>query len=406
MKFHVPNASIFCRHLIIFSLFAFFLFLLFPDISFAQKISTIKKETIAPGVTFTALRSIADSTNVYELKVNLKKGNYIFTALKAGDKLKARETTSSMAARASKEGLNVIAAVNADFFNMKNGENENNMIINGRFERAVNPDFYSQRRHRKLRSQFAFTLSGKPLIGKYLFSGKILTANDKELKIDQINSYPDSNSVSLYNVFQGNMPKIPADWKRTEYYLNRIRQAGDTVFASVEYNNGKKSIVSIGKNEYLLCGFNAYADSLSALLKPNGQLKLILSLRPEEGAIRTLLGGCPRLIVNGKSVAAESDSLEGTSPNFSRVKHPRTGIGFSKDSTTIYLFAVDGRSESNSGMSLTQFADFMLARGVYQGINFDGGGSTTMYVKGNVVNHPSDKTGERAVGNCLLLIKK
>jgi len=38
-------------------------------------------------------------------------------------------------------------------------------------------------------------------------------------------------------------------------------------------------------------------------------------------------------------------------------------------------------------------------------MNFDGGGSTTMVVDGTLVNKPSDKEGERAVGNALLVVK-
>jgi exopolysaccharide biosynthesis protein len=58
------------------------------------------------------------------------------------------------------------------------------------------------------------------------------------------------------------------------------------------------------------------------------------------------------------------------------------------------------------GMSLLEFADLMIDEGIYQGLNLDGGGSTTMIINNKVVNSPSDNTGERAVGNCLVLIKK
>jgi exopolysaccharide biosynthesis protein len=46
----------------------------------------------------------------------------------------------------------------------------------------------------------------------------------------------------------------------------------------------------------------------------------------------------------------------------------------------------------------------MRALGASDALNLDGGGSTTMVVDGRVVNHPSDKEGERAVANVLLLL--
>ena len=112
------------------------------------------------------------------------------------------------------------------------------------------------------------------------------------------------------------------------------------------------------------------------------------------------------IVKDGVNLAAESDTLEGMHKPFTVVKHPRTGIGISKDSTELYLITVDGRQESSSGISLKEFANLMLKEGIYQGLNLDGGGSTTMVINGKLVNSPSDKSGERPVGNCLLVIEK
>jgi exopolysaccharide biosynthesis protein len=54
-------------------------------------------------------------------------------------------------------------------------------------------------------------------------------------------------------------------------------------------------------------------------------------------------------------------------------------------------------------MTLVELGDFMRSIGAWQAMNFDGGGSTTMLVGDRVVNHPSDPTGERAVGNALFI---
>ena len=51
-----------------------------------------------------------------------------------------------------------------------------------------------------------------------------------------------------------------------------------------------------------------------------------------------------------------------------------------------------------------ELADAMLKLGVYEAVNLDGGGSTTMVIGDTVVNHPSDKEGERPVGNALLVV--
>jgi len=65
---------------------------------------------------------------------------------------------------------------------------------------------------------------------------------------------------------------------------------------------------------------------------------------------------------------------------------------------------VDGRRQDSVGMSLEELTDFMKALGASDALNLDGGGSTTLVVDGRVVNRPSDKEGERAVSNVLLLL--
>ena len=86
--------------------------------------------------------------------------------------------------------------------------------------------------------------------------------------------------------------------------------------------------------------------------------------------------------------------------------HPRTIVGFSRDSATLFLLTVDGRQEKSVGMTLVEAATMMKKLGAWNAMNFDGGGSTTMVIGGEVVNTPSDATGEREVGNALVVVRK
>ena len=119
-----------------------------------------------------------------------------------------------------------------------------------------------------------------------------------------------------------------------------------------------------------------------------------------------LVGGWPRILENGRDVSGDAPTAEGTLSRNAEMRHPRTALGFSRDSSTLYLVTVDGRSENSGGMTLTELARLLRALGAWQAMNFDGGGSTTMVVAGAVVNKPSDTTGEREVGNVLAVVKK
>jgi exopolysaccharide biosynthesis protein len=144
---------------------------------------------------------------------------------------------------------------------------------------------------------------------------------------------------------------------------------------------------------------------LDSIAKRGGSLRVTTSLVPKRGTLRTVIGGWPRIVRAGRSVAQDADVVEGTFTRFSSARHPRTAVGFSKDSATLYLVTVDGRRESDSGMSLAELADAMIHLGAYDAMNFDGGGSTTMVIDGKVVNHPSDQSGERPVGSALLVVE-
>ncbi len=86
-------------------------------------------------------------------------------------------------------------------------------------------------------------------------------------------------------------------------------------------------------------------------------------------------------------------------------RHPRTSIGFDSDSTTLYMFTVDGRQPGFSiGMTLRELSQYMVEWNVHHGINLDGGGSTTMIARGKIKNSPSDAGGERSVSNGIFIV--
>ena len=68
------------------------------------------------------------------------------------------------------------------------------------------------------------------------------------------------------------------------------------------------------------------------------------------------------------------------------------------------LVAVDGRRPGYSvGASFVESARVLRALGAADGVNLEGGGSTSLTVGSSLVNRPSDATGERPIGDALLL---
>ena len=87
-----------------------------------------------------------------------------------------------------------------------------------------------------------------------------------------------------------------------------------------------------------------------------------------------------------------------------KASNPRTAIGIIDD--LHYVFVVsDGRSDDSEGLSLYELATFMQQLGVKTAYNLDGGGSSTMYFNGEVVNNPSSgfRDEERSVSDIIYI---
>lgn len=343
---------------------------------------------VAPGVIHHHITRSEGPWNIHVLELDLRDQRIQLTSARALDSVKGRETTSSMLRRLENNDVRVLGGVNADFFNMRTGENDLSQIINGEIIYAV---------QRPRRAQFAISNSGKPLIDLFVFNGKIIY-RDTAMAIHAVNNVRDSSSTVLLTHYARGYTTTNAEVAQKITFVQSRRDtmimvAGDIVAGT--------DTVDIPKGEFLLRSSRERRFVFS-----NGDtVRILLQFMPEKEPLHTLVGGLPRIVVEGRNFAS-SDSLTGLSPRFVDARHPRTGVGFSRDSTMLYLVTVDGRQPSSAGMSLSEFADEMIRLGCYHALNLDGGGSTTMVVNGRVVNSPSDPEGERPVANALVVIER
>ncbi|MBQ9396605.1 MAG: phosphodiester glycosidase family protein [Proteobacteria bacterium] len=113
------------------------------------------------------------------------------------------------------------------------------------------------------------------------------------------------------------------------------------------------------------------------------------------GSMYNACSGSHVLVENGQAVNNGSDS-------FSVTTHPRTAAGIDKSGRYFFMIVVDGRSKQSTGMSLATLSQHMIRLGIYQGINLDGGGSSTMVIQGKgLVNRPTGGTYQRPVASHL-----
>ncbi len=170
-----------------------FLITLFPQIKVTQA-------TYANGILYKKIVNTTDTLSIDILKINMSLNEYELRTIKANNLLNSRETTTGMVRTFTDSGYNVIAAINADFFEA-DGEIVSSMVSEGKFVKAVR--FTDSPFNPFVNSQFAVTDENKLLIDQFVFSVLLILPDGTIEQISRINSLPDSNSISLFNSFQG-----------------------------------------------------------------------------------------------------------------------------------------------------------------------------------------------------------
>ena len=108
----------------------------------------------------------------------------------------------------------------------------------------------------------------------------------------------------------------------------------------------------------------------------------------------------PALVVDGAVAVSRSDEV-----GMGMASNPRTAVGMID--ANHYVFVVsDGRTDESEGLSLYELAQFLQSLGVRTAYNLDGGGSSTMYFNGQIVNNPTSTGGsikERGVSDIVYI---
>ena len=353
------------------------------------------EERIGPGVShYDEVLTGPLAYNV--LKVDLANPDVRVRAAKDRNRLHAGQKVQELAARVSQPGKAVVAGVNADFWSMvpKPYTPIGAFVADGMIWYLPQASLD--------RSVFALTRDGRPFIG--LISMEVtLKGGGLTLRVPRINDARATEGLVLVTpqmgermTLNGDFAFVPLKMDRPEFLPNQpvgvIVAGGPTTQASPPEDG--TLLLAVGPDQR--------AGTLDRM-KPGARLELSARVPEVQGVITECVGGGPRLVRDG-AVAVNDDS-EKFGRSFIADRHPRTAVGISKDRRTIYLVTVDGRQPLVSiGQNLPDLAAYMVRIGCWEAMNLDGGGSTTMVVRGEVANSPSDRTGPRTVTNSLLVV--
>ena len=201
-----------------------------------------------------------------------------------------------------------------------------------------------------------------------------------------------------------------------------------TAFAEGAYGRNiteKTSVIALQNNAILAINGDFYGAREKGYVLRNGIVYRSISSKNQEdlvifadGSFTTITedevsadelstNGAQQILCFGPALVMDGNIsvTEGEEVGKAMASNPRTVIGIIDD--LHYVFVVsDGRTEESEGLSLYEMAEFMQSIGVTTAYNLDGGGSSTMYFNGEVINKPTtggNRIKERSVSDIVYI---
>jgi len=150
---------------------------------------------------------------------------------------------------------------------------------------------------------------------------------------------------------------------------------------------------------------NTSGDRDALVIQKNGEFKFVSESETsaeqllQAGALQVFSFG-PVLLNNSEISVGENEEV-----GMAMASNPRTAVGYLGNNHYIFVVS-DGRTSESAGLSLYELASFMKEIGVVDAYNLDGGGSSTMVFKGEIINNPTTNghsNQERAVSDIIYI---
>lgn len=406
-------------------------------------------DSVAAGVTYRCVVDPVGPWVLHVVSVDLRQRGIAVDAARALGGFFGRERVSGMAARLAATGSPPLVGINADFFDLRSGEVENNHVVHGEWVKGTLQTDSPHDAFDNAHTQFAMDVHGRPMIGRFTLDGTatwgsrrlpLVGLNYRAAAVEGLVAYtpwygartPSDTSDRVGRAGPLDPDAVPVGSRRdstpprpatelradsahraaaraareaVEATLTRVGRRGDTVlYRATRARATRGGGTAIPPHGMVLSGTGAVAAAFATeVARAGAMVKVTQGIAGSAAPPRAVVGGWPRVVLAGRNVGGIADSLEGTFPRFGESRHPRSALAITRDSTTLLMVVVDGRRTWSVGMSLRELGDALLSLGAWDAMNLDGGGSSTLWIRGHLVNHPSDATGERTVGNALFV---
>ena len=384
---------------ILFSLFSLFCIASSYAISLngiEYTIDTLAMFPAGPGSTYYELRLLrADNgksrLDAFLLAVDTRDPYVQVQQVLGKSKVTGCEVPSSMAKRSTTDNEIYFGGVNGDFFAYE--APVGTTIINNQY--ALTPaGSGGGRRHGGIdadgRGVTAYT---------HTYSLKVEMPYDTTLTIHHVNDYRDENQLVLFNHHLGTTTGSNAYGTEVKIQLleGETWKTTGTMKAKVLAKEENVGSMPLAADYAVLSGHGSMQKELNKL-NVGDEITLSFEMRLDDELVNVaqFIGGdhYEAMILDDGKVAQSG---------FWNELHPRTGFGVSQTRDTVFMIVVDGRGAS-VGCTTKVMAEILKHHGAWNAVNWDGGGSSCMYIRPfDQMNNGSDGK-ERAVTNAMFAV--
>jgi hypothetical protein len=363
---------------------------IFAAASAASQSAPVAWTPVVPGLEhthFTREAPAGGTWNINALRVDLSRLR--LDVIRANDAAIGLERVSAIAAR-----TNALAAINAGYFRTSGeflGDSTGTLQIDG--------VLWSEPDRGRASVGLVRGRHGRLLFGHVIWQASIELAGERRT-IDGVNRGRGADEIVVFT------PQFGAAALTDATGLEAVARAGRIV--DIHDNAGGTVIPRDG---FVISARGDGAAWLRRLARTGARVKISMALKPADPSSRTnwasaedIVGAGPQLVRNGRIDI--TDEREKVLPAFRSETHPRTAIAALSDGRALLLVADGRHPPERVGLALDDLARLFIELGARDAINLDGGGSSTMVVQGNIVNAPSDATGERPVSDAIVIKRK
>ena len=248
-------------------------------------------------------------------------------------------------------------------------------------------------------------------------AAKTATVTNSSYKDDNISINLTETTVNNTQVYVADVTVTSSDYLKTAFAQNAF---GTNVTAKTsETAADNNAILAVngdyyGANStgYVIRNGVVYRDTVrenssngDLAIYKDGSFKIIYE--DQISADQLVKDGVVNLLAFGPALVENGEIAVGTNEEVGQAmaSNPRSAIGIIDENHYIIVVS-DGRTSESKGLSLYQMAEVMKSYGVKTAYNLDGGGSSTLYFNGQVINKPTtggNKISERAVSDIVYI---